>query len=119
MEFKLPPIDVPADNPFSFDGLGRKDSVQALTNLVGALKGPFTVAIDSPWGTGKTTFVRMWKAFLESQGFHCLYFDAWSTDFSSDPLVAFLGELNTLLTKTEGRELERNFKKARKIATVL
>ena len=121
MEFKIPPISVPENNPFEFDALDRKPSIEALTSLIGALKGPFVLAIDSPWGTGKTTLIRIWKAFLESQNYLCLYLNAWETDFTTDPLVAFLGELEALKKNagTRRRAFNNQFNKAKKIATVL
>ena len=121
MEFKIAPIEVPTNNPFQFDALKRKASIEALTNLVHALKGPFVLAIDSPWGTGKTTFIRIFKAFLESLGFACLYFNAWETDFSTDPLVAFLSEFESLEKTIDIKHetFAKFFDKAKKIATVL
>jgi hypothetical protein len=121
MEFKLAPIEVPADDPFRYDALERKASVETLSNLVNALQGPFVLAIDSPWGTGKTTFIRIWKAFLESQNFVCLYYSAWETDFSTDPLLAFLGELEHLekSIKTKNKNFATYFDKTKKIATIL
>lgn len=117
MEFKLSPIEIPSDDPFRFDGLDRRASVEALASLLDALSGPFVLAINSPWGTGKTTFVRMLKAFLESKGFFCLYFNAWETDFTTDPLVAFLGEMDQLMKnhRPKGKALD----KTKKIATLL
>lgn len=117
MEFKLFPIEIPSDDPFRFDGLDRRTSVEALVSLLDALSGPFVLAIDSPWGTGKTTFVRMLKAFLESKGFFCLYFNAWETDFTTDPLIAFLGEMDQLMKnhKPKWKALD----KTKKIATLL
>jgi hypothetical protein len=121
MEFKIAPIEVPAEDPFRFDALKRKPSIEALTNLVNALKGPFVLTIDSPWGTGKTTFIKIWQAFLESQGFACLYFNAWETDFSTDPLVAFLSEFGSLEKSLDLKHetFSNFFNKAKKIATVL
>jgi hypothetical protein len=117
MEFKLLPIDVPPDNPFRFDGLQRRPSVEAVASLLENLSGPFVLAIDSPWGTGKTTFVRMLKALLQQNGSFCLYFNAWETDFTTDPLIAFLGELDQLLKSHDrkGKVLE----KSKKIATLI
>jgi len=122
MEFKIAPIEVPKDDPFRFDALDRKGPIEGdLTNLIDALKGPFVLAINSPWGTGKTTFVRMWKAFLESRGFSCLYFNAWEADFSADPLVAFLGELEALQKRAGGENetFRDHFSTAKRIATVI
>lgn len=121
MEFKLEPLEVPIENPFKFDALNRKASVEALTNLLNSLKGPFVLTIDSPWGTGKTTFIRIWKAVLESQNFACLYFNAWEKDFSTDPLVAFLGEFEELEKNIQpkNKNFTKYFNKAKKIGTAL
>ena len=32
----------------------------------------------------------MWKAYLELDKFHTLYFNAWENDFISDPLVGLI-----------------------------
>lgn len=36
----------------------------------------------------------MWRHHLQSEGVRSLYFNAWETDFSSDPLIALIGELS-------------------------
>lgn len=117
MKYKLSSLEIPADAPFKFDALDRKPSVEAVAQLIEELQGPFVLAIDSPWGSGKTTFVQLLKAVLQSKGYSCLYFDAWKTDFSTDPLVAFLGEISTLLPNEIKKDA--HFQKAKKIATVL
>jgi hypothetical protein len=121
MEFKVQPIEVPEDDPFRFDALERRASVEMLTSLIEELQGPFVLAIDSPWGTGKTTFIKIWKTFLESKGFVCLHFNAWETDFTTDPLVAFLGEIDKLgnSIKTGKESFASYFEKTKKIATLL
>ncbi len=83
--------------------------------------GPFVIAIDSPWGTGKTTFLGFLKVVLENSGFNCLYFNAWKTDFSPDPLLAFLGELNDNLPigAKDNAKFSEFFIKAKRIASVL
>ncbi|MCI5165680.1 MAG: hypothetical protein D3903_06180 [Candidatus Electrothrix sp. GM3_4] len=118
MSYKLTELEVSSDEPFRCDALKREPSVDALSTLIGELTGPFVLAIDSPWGTGKTTFVRMLQKVLEKKEYPCLYFNAWETDFSTDPLVAFLGEISTLLSKEINKEsdLAKNFNKAKKIA---
>ncbi len=86
-------IEVPEDDPFKNDLLGRKEPVKILTHLVGALEGPCVLAVDAAWGTGKTTFLRMWAQHLRNQGFPVVEFNAWETDFSGDPFVALSTEL--------------------------
>jgi len=48
------------------------------------------LSIDSSWGTGKTTFVKMWETYLnDNVDFKPIYFNAWENDDSLDPLVPF------------------------------
>src|ERR1043166_4063665 len=93
MRFKPTPVQIPQDAPFKEDLLSRRQSAEVLTEFVASLMEPFVLAIDSPWGTGKTTFLKMWLPFLQNQGFHCLYFNAWENDFTESPLVSLIGEV--------------------------
>ena len=62
------------------------------------------MAINGKWGTGKTTFVEMWKAYLKLDHFHTLYFNAWENDFISDPLIGLLGELKKMSPQKKAEE---------------
>ncbi len=109
MEFKVRPIEVPGDDPFKNDKLKRKSEVENLSHLVKNMDPPTVLSINSPWGTGKTTFIKMWKSYLEKNNVVSLYFNAWETDFAEDPLVAFLGEMNSSLgdfLKKQGKKNE-------------
>lgn len=121
MDYKLSPLEIPKDNPFQYDALDRKASVESLTSLINELQGPFVLSIDSPWGTGKTTFIQMWKTYLETQSFVCLYFNSWEADFSTDPLVAFLGEIDNFanITDSGNDEFKNAFDTTKRIATIL
>ena len=93
MKFKPSAIEITIGDPFKDDLLSRKDSAEVLTEFVGSLGETFVLGIDSPWGTGKTTFLKMWLQHLKNLSFPCLYFNAWENDFSDSPLVSLIGEL--------------------------
>ena len=95
MKYKAEQIEIPESNPYLNDKLGRKDSIDTLNSLLDNLNGPFTLAVDAPWGMGKTTFINFWQRVLEAKNCPCLYFNAWEADFSSDPLTAFIGEISS------------------------
>lgn len=101
---KLTELEVTQKAPFENDVLDRKASIERLTRLVESTEQPFVLSIEAPWGWGKTTFIRMWKAYLESKGHSCFHFNAWQNDFVDDPLVAFLGEMAKHIEK-EKKEL--------------
>jgi hypothetical protein len=108
-------FDVPSGDPFTFDKLDRKDLAVSITRMLENVEAPFVACVDSPWGTGKTTFLRMCREHMNGQGLKSVYFNAWSTDFAEDPLVAFVGELaaflNTLTPDSAQQERLTKLKK--------
>lgn len=91
---------IPEEAPFGFDRLGRKKSAAVLTRIVSRIKGPCVLALDAPWGYGKTTFLKMWEAWLrqEAQGFPVVAcFNAREADFTHHPFRALSSELTKKL----------------------
>ena len=86
-------IEVLEDDPFKHDLLDRKESVEVLSHLVASFEGPCVLAVDAPWGNGKTTFLKIWAQYLRNQNFPVIEFNAWETDFTGDPFVALSTEL--------------------------
>ena len=86
-------VQIPKDDPFAHDLLGRKDSAEVLTHIVSRIEGPCVVALDAPWGYGKTTFLTMWERWLRQQEFPVVAFNAWETDFTNHPFLALSSEL--------------------------
>ena len=98
---QLRQIEVPEDDPFKNDLLGRREAVETLTHLVSNLEGPCVLAINAPWGAGKTTFLRMWTQHLRNQRFPVVEFNAWETDYCEEPFVTLCEELTAGL-RVEG-----------------
>lgn len=101
MKCKLEKLEIPTDQPFKNCKLDREKYAEVLKTIITIYDKGFVLAINGRWGTGKTTFVEMWKAYIELDGFHTLYFNAWENDFISDPLVGLLGELKGISLKTQ------------------
>ena len=96
MKCKLDKLEIPADQPFKNCKLDREKYAEILKTIIITYQKGFVLAINGRWGTGKTTFVEMWKAYLELDGLRTLYFNAWENDFISDPLIGLLGELKKM-----------------------
>lgn len=93
MRLRLRPIEIDEKNPYAHDRLFRREFGDALTNILKAAQGEFTLAIDGHWGDGKTTFAKMWCGQLKHEGFRSIYFDAFANDYGKDaftPLTAVL-----------------------------
>lgn len=121
MAYRVDEIEIPPEAPFAHDVLDRKPVVEFLAGLVGRLDGPFVLAIDSPWGTGKTTLVRMLAAELGRQDFQCVEFNAWKVDYYNDPLVALVSSVDrvSLGDGSASAAFEGSIGKAKKVAGIL
>ena len=109
-------ISIKEDNIFENDLLDRKDAITDLSKLIEGQKKALVLSVNADWGAGKTTFVRLWKAYLKTQGIESIYFSAWEDDFSNEPLVAILGELNIYIENLNQEETKEEFAKAKKLA---
>ena len=102
-------IEVLENDPFKNDLLDRKETAELLTDVVRSIEGPGVVAIDAAWGTGKTTFLKMWVQRLRNDKFTVIEFNAWKTDFANDPFLALSTELQNGLdgAETSSEAMER------------
>ena len=90
-------IEVPEATPFANDKLDRFGLCNILTDVVSFYgQSGCVMGLDGEWGSGKTTFVRMWRQHLENNGYKTLYFNAWASDYTEDPLMALVSELSGL-----------------------
>lgn len=95
-------IEVPSNDPFAHDVLNRQRFADVLDSIIEIYSDTGCVlSLNGEWGTGKTTFVRMWRQHLTDKGFKTLYFNAWKTDCLDDALTALLGELKDVFPNNE------------------
>lgn len=93
-------VDIDENNPFKYDKLGREEEIKRLTRLFSIVENQMVLAIDSPWGTGKTTFLKMWESYLEIYDYTTIYYNSWKNDFVDDPFISFMGEFKNQLDST-------------------
>lgn len=62
-----------------------------------------TITLDAKWGTGKTFFVERWVKDLMDKNRGAIVFDAWTNDFSLEPLTSFMSELSEGMKKLHAR----------------
>ena len=109
------------------DRLGRKEDAEFLTtylrnrfNLSHEISshGSFVLNINAEWGFGKTYFLQNWSDELAAMNFPVIYFNAWDSDFSGDPLLSFISEIDSQLTPflKKSPKARRHFKDALKNA---
>lgn len=96
MSIKHKEIKIEKGKPFANCQLNRQQYAEVLTSIVSTYADGFVLAINNKWGTGKTTFVKMWEQDLKDNDYQTVYFNAWENDFENNPLTALMGELKTL-----------------------
>ena len=84
------------------DCLNRKEEGQFLINYL--LKRyeqnkekPFVLNLNAEWGFGKTYFLENLALELKEKQHPVVYFDAWKNDYTKDPLLAFISEVDNSL----------------------
>lgn len=120
MSYRISEIEVPDGNPYLNDALERKPLVEFLSSLIERAKGPFVLALDSPWGTGKTTLVQMISVELKRRNLECVYFNAWEVDHADDPLVALVASVDLVqLSGTGATSFKKHMKTIRRVTNVV
>lgn len=91
---------LPAGNDlWEGDALDRGNTAERLVNMLSGQRGPLTVALNGPWGSGKTYFLARFRELYRRQNGVAVCFNAWSDDFLEDPLLSLLGQLTSELGK--------------------
>jgi len=87
---------------WSDDLLDRKGRAEFLSNYLDQ-DICRVLNIDSPWGAGKTYFLKNWRFQLLHENFRpVVYFNAWENDFLDDPLLSLVSVIRDQLAEHRG-----------------
>lgn len=95
---------------FDNDILERKSISKQLSELVEKIESPMVLALDDKWGAGKTYFLKRWVAAhtKENAGTAItVYFDAFESDYLSDPLVAIITAVSDRVPEKEKSTVQK------------
>ena len=83
-----------------------------MTNLVSNVEDPLVIALDGAWGSGKSTFLKMWAGELRKAGHPVIYFDAFENDYVDDAFAALAREFLELAeeSKPASKQVAKKFK---------
>lgn len=91
------PIDIYNVGFDDDDILRRNKSGKQISDLLEIVQDPIVLALDGPWGSGKSHFLQRWVGAhkLENNGkATTVYFDAFANDYLDDPLIALIGAID-------------------------
>lgn len=95
---------------FDDDALERGAFAEKITTAMKAFycfsDGAYVLSLNGGFGTGKTTFLRMWKHQLESEGHIVLKINAWETDFCENPIIP----IASALLEIEDKNVKKSMK---------
>lgn len=122
MRLTLPEPDIEVGKTVfsdSTDWLDRSLFGQSLTDLVDALESPTVIALDGPWGSGKSHFLKLW-AGAHKKPFggkaQIVYFDAFKEDFLDDPLVSLVAAMGERASSENASHMAKVKRAAWKVA---
>ncbi len=101
------------------DLLDRRPAGQRISDLLERVEDPLVLAVDGPWGSGKSHFLKRWVGAhtLENGGTATtVYFDAFANDFLDDPLIGLTGAIGERLPAGKP---QKNWKKAKKVVATV
>lgn len=85
---------------FPNDCFEYKAFAEKLVGYIDRLHNGATIAIDAPWGEGKTYFCKNLKMMIESNR-KVVLIDAFERDFIEDPFLLITAELSSLLKSND------------------
>jgi hypothetical protein len=107
-------------NFWADDHLKRSEEANYLTGYLAARyqakkhEMGFVLAVNGDWGLGKSFMIDRWGKDLQRAGHPVVMFNSWENDFTSEPLIAFIAELNSAMSShfdrlPRGEELRREW----------
>ena len=107
--------DIDGTAPFDNDLLDREALAHKLTGYLDRLNVGAVLAIDAPWGEGKTWFGKNWAQYLESNNRKVIHIDAFAQDYIEDPFMLLASEFIELMSDDQ-EQLEAFKDKAANVA---
>jgi hypothetical protein len=102
-------VNILADQPAIKDALGFEPLVRTLSDVIlsDSTQTPMTICIDSGWGAGKTSILRMLEAQAKMLDFPCIWLNAWSLESTDNMFLAVASEILGEFESTEKPERTR------------
>lgn len=90
---------------FKGDLLGRLKLAEQITGYLERLNEGAVLAIDAPWGEGKSWFGRHWAKYLQTNYSHkVIFINAFEQDYVEDPFLLIAAEITNIIEEDETKK---------------
>jgi hypothetical protein len=104
----VPPVAInDAEPAFHGDLFERGKLATRLTACIDRLPNGGVIAIDAPWGEGKSWFGQHWHKQLKTNGYRTAFINAFERDYVEEPFVMLVSELLASLQDSEKSKLKK------------
>ena len=93
------------------DKLDRVRVADHLNSVINNIEQPFLIAINAIYGSGKTFFMKNWHRQMQEEARNVVFFNAWSSELTDDPIVALVAEMKTQIPKLASEEMQEKIYK--------
>ena len=111
------PDNIVAEKKKSFDDFDKLNLKSFAENLLQNMEkgtassigeqGAYTVSLNAEFGNGKTTFLEMFKYFIEEdkkdKNYDVISINAWKSDFYREPIISILSEFVNLIKTQDSK----------------
>lgn len=117
--YRRPLTDDVPESRFEGDLYERDKLASQLTAFLSMLPDGAVLALDSPWGDGKTWFAKRWQASLNDGGYRTGYIDCFQRDYLDDPFAMIAGELVEIAKSGDSRVRDSLLQAGKKLGVAL
>ncbi|QKJ22327.1 KAP family P-loop NTPase fold protein [Poseidonibacter lekithochrous] len=80
---------------FKEDNLQRKETAKQYLQFINKLQGNHTIALDAPWGSGKSKFIDFMCEDMDKDKNKDIYikYNAWDNDYTDEPFLSLMSEI--------------------------
>jgi energy-coupling factor transporter ATP-binding protein EcfA2 len=92
-----------SSTPFDSSAINYEKFGEQLLRVLTDLAEGAVIAIDGPWGSGKTYFGKNFVGLLEKNGWKVTYVDAFAFDYVEDPFIFLASAIRSQVSDTKIR----------------
>lgn len=110
MRLSLPDLDFSQGFSSENDIFHRKYLAKQIEKIINfSCDDSLVLALDDKWGSGKTTFIKMWQGEIDNDDeskVRMIYFNAFENDYQNEPFLALSAKVYEMLDEDNKPELK-------------